>query len=209
MGFPLEVKQRSLVASARHCCVCHKNKGLKIEVHHIVPEADGGTNDFDNAMPLCFDCHTDAGHYNPRHPRGIKFSSEELKKHRDNWYRIVEQNKIPTAEDNILHCRYFVTRNFNAFKEIAAGSLDNFPVDNCILLQNTIYSFQRSLISFHRLDHRNDGIDGDRFENKEEYLRAHPDAIITKEKNSEYYPYFEATRIPDYDEIKRSIYYIP
>jgi len=72
MGFPATIRERALVASARHCCVCHRYKGINIEVHHIAPEASGGSNDFDNAVVLCFDCHADAGHYNAEHPRVCK-----------------------------------------------------------------------------------------------------------------------------------------
>lgn len=58
---------------------------MAVEVHHIVPEAEGGSNDADNAIVLCLKCHSEAGHYNPRHPIGTKFSPNELKRHRDQW----------------------------------------------------------------------------------------------------------------------------
>nr|VFK42254.1 MAG: hypothetical protein BECKSD772F_GA0070984_111810 [Candidatus Kentron sp. SD]VFK48163.1 MAG: hypothetical protein BECKSD772E_GA0070983_11157 [Candidatus Kentron sp. SD]VFK77679.1 MAG: hypothetical protein BECKSD772D_GA0070982_10018 [Candidatus Kentron sp. SD] len=35
MGFSREIKERILVNTARHCCVCHRYKGVKVEVHHI------------------------------------------------------------------------------------------------------------------------------------------------------------------------------
>jgi hypothetical protein len=57
-----------------------------VNVHHIVPEADGGPNVLENAIALCFTCHAEAGHYNPRHPLGTKYSPEELRKHRDDWW---------------------------------------------------------------------------------------------------------------------------
>lgn len=60
MPFSKEIREDALVASARHCCVCHRSKGVKVEVHHIVPTSQGGTDDFDNAVVLCFDCHADA-----------------------------------------------------------------------------------------------------------------------------------------------------
>jgi hypothetical protein len=34
MGFLAKIKEDILVASARHCCVCHRYKVLKIEVHN-------------------------------------------------------------------------------------------------------------------------------------------------------------------------------
>jgi hypothetical protein len=66
--------------------------GLYSDVHHIVPEADDGPNTIDNAIPLCLRCHGEAGHYNPRHPIGNKYSPSELRKHRDRLWQTVEQN---------------------------------------------------------------------------------------------------------------------
>lgn len=74
-----------LVACKRRCCVCHRFCGSKIELDHIKQRADGGTDDIDNAIPLCFDCHAEVHAYNDRHPRGRKFKPGELRKHRDEW----------------------------------------------------------------------------------------------------------------------------
>ena len=65
-----------------------------MEVHHIKAEADGGTNTFENAIPLCFDCHAIVRQYDPRHPKGTKFTEKELVQHRDNWYAKI-RNEIP------------------------------------------------------------------------------------------------------------------
>jgi hypothetical protein len=86
MSFAPEVAERALIACGRHCCLCHKFCGTKIELHHITPKSAGGTNDFENCIPLCFDCHAEVEHYNVKHPRGRKFSPRELKGHRDQWY---------------------------------------------------------------------------------------------------------------------------
>jgi len=40
MGFPSDVRTKVLIRSARICCLCFKQCGTKIEVHHIVQEAD-------------------------------------------------------------------------------------------------------------------------------------------------------------------------
>src|SRR5690349_23074543 len=95
MPFPPEIRTEALVEAARYCCVCHQYKGKRVEVHHIIQEADGGPNTLENAICLCFDCHSEAGHYNPRHPKGTKFSPEELRIHKKTWKEIVKQNKIP------------------------------------------------------------------------------------------------------------------
>jgi HNH endonuclease len=91
MGFPPSVKVKALVASGRHCCICHKFCGLKIECHHIVQEADDGPNTFENCIPVCFDCHSDMRSYDAKHPRGTKYSAQELREHRDRWYTKVAQ----------------------------------------------------------------------------------------------------------------------
>jgi len=42
------------------CKSCYnKNKITPaVDVHHIITLRDGGTNDFDNLMPLCHSCHS-------------------------------------------------------------------------------------------------------------------------------------------------------
>ena len=78
------------IRSARICSLCFKQCGAKIEAAHIVAEADGGSNDDENGIPLCFDCHQEVGAYNPRHPKGNKFTEAELKARRDQLYALVE-----------------------------------------------------------------------------------------------------------------------
>ena len=83
--FSREIKEDILVKSGRCCCVCHKFCGIKIEVHHVKPQADGGLDTFDNCIALCFDCHAEVESYNPKHPKGNRFTEKELKRHRDMW----------------------------------------------------------------------------------------------------------------------------
>ncbi|MDC4207117.1 MAG: HNH endonuclease signature motif containing protein (plasmid) [Candidatus Manganitrophus sp.] len=94
MPFQQRTRINLLVKSARRCCVCLKFCGTKIEVDHIIQEADGGPNDEENGIPLCFDCHADVHSYNKRHPRGTKFQPEELRKHKERLFRWVEQGPI-------------------------------------------------------------------------------------------------------------------
>jgi hypothetical protein len=81
-----KVKEDVLFKCKRYCCFCNKYCGRDIEVHHIVPRADGGKDCSDNAIPLCFDCHSEIGSYNPKHPKGNKFKPGELKRIRDIFY---------------------------------------------------------------------------------------------------------------------------
>ncbi len=93
MPFSQEVKTKAMVACARRCCICHNYCGSKMEVHHIKAQSCGGSNDFDNAIPLCFNCHAEVRQYDDKHPKGIKFTELELQQHRDNWYKHIESNQ--------------------------------------------------------------------------------------------------------------------
>lgn len=94
MPFPQDVRARVFVRSARVCCLCFKLCGTNIQAAHIVAEADGGSNDEDNAIPLCLDCHQEVGAYDPRHPIGNKFTVVELKARRDQLYDLVESGAL-------------------------------------------------------------------------------------------------------------------
>jgi hypothetical protein len=80
-----------------------------MECHHIVPRSDGGEDSYENCIPLCFDCHAEVGHYNPEHPKGIKFTPEELRGHRDRWYKAIETGNFPGIPSNYneLDCNLF------------------------------------------------------------------------------------------------------
>lgn len=88
MAFPPSVAEELLVRCHRHCCLCHKPAGNKIEIHHIVPKSEGGDDSAENGIPLCFDCHAEVQSYNAKHPRGRRFTASELRKHREQWFAI-------------------------------------------------------------------------------------------------------------------------
>ena len=90
MPFPQSVKEDVLVACKRCCTLCHTFCGTKIEVHHIKQEADGGENTFENAIALCFNCHADMKSYDFHHPKGNKYSENELRRHCEEWYKIAK-----------------------------------------------------------------------------------------------------------------------
>src|ERR1019366_4448113 len=80
-----------LVRCHRRCCICHRFCGVKIETDHIVPAAEGGSSNIDNAIVVCFECHAEIHSYNDQHPRGRKFRPEELRKHKEQWLSICSQ----------------------------------------------------------------------------------------------------------------------
>lgn len=106
MGFSANVRDEVLVRCGRHCCLCGKYAGLKIELHHIKQVADGGDDSADNCIPLCLDCHAEVKAYNPHHPKGRKFTERELKGHRDKccarYSSNVENSNKKTYDTNNL-----------------------------------------------------------------------------------------------------------
>lgn len=106
MSFSSDVKVRAFVACDRCCCVCHKFKGVKMELHHIKLKSEGGEDSFENAIPLCLDCHAEQSSYDHLHPKGTKYSREELKMHRDKWYDVVRVGgHLPTKIDASVDLR--------------------------------------------------------------------------------------------------------
>jgi hypothetical protein len=88
MTFDRNEASKLLALCHRRCCICHRFCGVKMELHHVQHQADGGSDDIDNAIPLCFECHAEVNHYNDRHPRGRKFTNEELLSHKHQWLKI-------------------------------------------------------------------------------------------------------------------------
>jgi hypothetical protein len=91
MSFNRENVASLLAECQRRCCICHRFCGVKIETDHITPKDEGGNDDIDNAIPVCFDCHAEIHSYNPKHPRGRKFTPAELKQHKDSWLQICKE----------------------------------------------------------------------------------------------------------------------
>ncbi len=203
MPFSRVTKEQALVAAARHCCVCHRYKGVRVEVHHILPKAQGGTDDLDNAIALCFDCHADAGHYNPEHPRGTKFSKAELYRARDAWHATVSHQSLSTHEgSDSLYCRYLLCKSFDAIHEIVNGDLTHVPVSSPLLLNNLVTSALHDLIARHPTPYRPDRLAGDVFGTREGFSIAHPTVPMFQRSSHNLYPYFEALRIPTVEEIR-------
>ncbi|MBI2617559.1 HNH endonuclease [Candidatus Gottesmanbacteria bacterium] len=80
MDFTEETKKVIRKKAMFKCCFC---QSLDIEVHHIKPEKEGGSNDISNAAPLCPNCHERFGNDPNKRKRIIEA--------RDNWFEMVEK----------------------------------------------------------------------------------------------------------------------
>ncbi|KKN11127.1 hypothetical protein LCGC14_1029740 [marine sediment metagenome] len=91
MAFNIDEISRLLAKCHRRCCICHRFCGVKMETDHIEQIAEGGTDDIDNAISVCFECHAEIHSYNNKHPRGRKFRPKELAQHKKQWLEICQK----------------------------------------------------------------------------------------------------------------------
>lgn len=77
MAFSETIKKQVRRNSHFACCLC---KSIGVEIHHIVPQEEGGQDTADNAAPLCPSCHEMYG----ANPTKRKFIIEA----RDHWFEI-------------------------------------------------------------------------------------------------------------------------
>lgn len=101
MPFDQDVRTKVLLWCDRHCCLCKKPCGVNIEVHHLVPKDERGSDDINNAIPLCFDCHSEIMRYNVNHPKGTKYKPDEVKTRRDQIYEEFTRHLVPPMDYRI------------------------------------------------------------------------------------------------------------
>lgn len=88
MAFTQAIIAQVQEKAAFKCCRC---QSIGIEVHHIIPQKDYGSDTFDNAAPLCPSCHSSFG------DNSIK--RKEITHMRDWWYKVIEKT-YPTKDIN-------------------------------------------------------------------------------------------------------------
>jgi len=118
MSFPESVKLEAKRRAHYVCVIC---KGSFLEVHHIIPESDGGPNTLDNAAPLCAACHDQYG--------GNPDKRKAIREMRDFWWDLCEKresnldlNKLNEKLDSIQTAfQRSETTQQKAFEEIKAA----------------------------------------------------------------------------------------
>lgn len=86
MPFPESLAREVKRRCHFQCCLC---KALGVELHHIVPQAEGGKDTEANAAPLCPSCHETYGANSVKR----KFIREA----RDSWYEVCEKRYAPDS----------------------------------------------------------------------------------------------------------------
>lgn len=83
MAFSEKTKDEVKRKAHFRCCVCGN---YFVEIHHIIPEAHGGTDDIGNAAPLCPNCHSNFGDSPTRR--------KVITQMRDFWYELCEKSEM-------------------------------------------------------------------------------------------------------------------
>jgi HNH endonuclease len=97
MAFPEAGVAQLLADSKRHCCVCWRWCGTKMHLHHIIPRAEGGPDEIENAIPVCLDCHAEI---ESRGNMGRQFSHAELREHKRRWLEICRDQPAAIIQTN-------------------------------------------------------------------------------------------------------------
>ena len=136
MSFSESLKKKIRKQSQGHCCIC---KNFPVEIHHIIPQAEGGSDNEDNAAPLCPNCHTTHGD-NPK-------MRKQIRERRDDWLEhcriqsavtakldaISDSLQYLAAKENIGH---IASRTTNSAPKLSENNMKQF-------LENCQYSFIR------------------------------------------------------------------
>jgi len=99
VGFDQKEAELLLTNTGRRCCICGQLH--HVQLHHIVAVEKGGTDEIDNAIPLCPNCHNEV-HTPYAAGRTTKvYTPDELRLHRQ---RTIEQvrNEVTWAHGNAL-----------------------------------------------------------------------------------------------------------
>jgi hypothetical protein len=147
MSFPTKEAEQLLVDTGRQCCIC----GIlhKVQLHHIIPPEKGGTDDIDNAIPLCPNCHDEVHREYASGQVTRGYSARELRLHRQRAVDRVrkegewEQGSPAWEEDKDLVLFYAQCLDRPAFRtrfhqEMSFSAFDKAMEDTIIAL-NTGY----------------------------------------------------------------------
>lgn len=94
MPFSKKIKLEAKRRSAFRCCICHR---LFVEVHHIIPQVEGGADTLNNAATLCAECHDLFG--------GNPEKRAQIREMRDAWWCTMEERaRNLTHDDDISDC---------------------------------------------------------------------------------------------------------
>ncbi|HCQ91348.1 MAG TPA: HNH endonuclease [Clostridium sp.] len=89
--------------------ICNK---LFVEVHHIIPKLEGGSDSIDNAAPLCSSCHDLFG--------GNPEKRKQIRQMRDYWWEQMDEwrlNLVTESDPNFITIIEENPENINQLKD--------------------------------------------------------------------------------------------
>lgn len=86
MGMSEKIKTEIIFKSNNRCCICQTPF---IQIHHI--DSNRENNEFDNLIPLCPNCHSQA---HSKNKLTLELSPIRIKEIRDKWYLYCENRKL-------------------------------------------------------------------------------------------------------------------
>jgi hypothetical protein len=114
-NIPQDLIDKMMVKCARRCCICRRFRPTKLQVHHIVLESDGGSDDEDNLIVTCITCHSDV---HSQVPFTRRFTYKELKGHRDVLVKMVSEGIFTNDEPDNFNQRKGIAKNVGSRKKI-------------------------------------------------------------------------------------------
>lgn len=105
MAFSEKTKLLAKRKSSFRCCICHK---AFVEVHHIIPQSEGGDDTLDNAAPLCSTCHDLYG--------GNPEKRKSVKQMRNHWWELMKKRDKALTESPSIDkfCEILESQNYQA-----------------------------------------------------------------------------------------------
>jgi tetratricopeptide (TPR) repeat protein len=102
MAFDEKIKLAVKKKADFRCCMCYE---LDVEIHHITPQSEGGSDKIENAAPLCSSHHNIYGD----NPKKRKF----IRQKRDAWYDKVSKSTFPNIDLSLILKDYVRKEEFN------------------------------------------------------------------------------------------------
>lgn len=135
----IEVKKKAMF----RCCRCQI---IGIDIHHIIPEKEGGSNEIENSAPLCQNCHDQFG--------DNSYKRKELTQMRDNWYEKVAHqyqtdglvsipllDSINTKLENIQDGQQEIGELKQILMEVAQSKINSITSGTASVVSSNIVDF--------------------------------------------------------------------
>ena len=124
MPFPESVRLKACKKALFMCVACHSPF---VEVHHIIPESEGGPDTLNNAAPLCSGCHSIYG--------ASPIFRKQIKQMRDNWYDVCDR-RFSALSSGLLEQVNQLSETLKSEKEDRHKYLTTFNEIKELLIEN-------------------------------------------------------------------------